>query len=1587
MKPTARLRSYLFAASSLLAISSASAETWVPTATGTYSWNTNANWTPATFPNATSATADLNIDIAAAQTINLNQAITAGILNIGDASGNHAFTLATGTSGSLTFNNGGTSQLNHGTSTAVDTISAQVTLADNLQITNSGATAGRNNAFNFSGKVTGTGSITLNAGTGWVYLSNLTNDYSGGLTLNSGATVMTGGNSNGFGTGTVTINGGSISTAFGGAASQPITTSNTNVWNGNWTLISDTSPNVITFNGGVTLGANVAVTANQFLVLNNNISETGSNRVLTMNGSGSMTLRGTNTYSGGTTISLGTVQFGKIVSMPATGTVAAATGTTLAVGLGGVGEWTTGTSGNGTLGGLISANTGSLGGQAGSTVNWAGTATVGFDTSNATSIQNYTGNIVNRATTLGVTKLGGGTLTLSGANTYTGATTVRGGILNMSGTFGNHVINVSGGLLNFTSTAGGNGAINISGGTMLFAGTKSGGAISLTAGTLQIGTATPSNLGGGQIVIVGGISSDSTTARTVSNRFVMNGPITLGSATNTGKLTFTDTTNTSTVGSAVRVLTVLSDVEFAKAFFNGGGGGIQKEAGATMTISGGNSPYTGATIVNGGLLALGNLANLNGTATLGTAVTVNNGGTFGVRQNASATTNAIGQVGQTTASTLTLNAGSAVSMTDGFTSTLNLTGTATLAPATLAAPVLTFDLIGANSDLLAITGAATVGAATARIAVSPTSTPTAGTSFTVITAASGLNTNFTLANPLLSSANGLMSLAFTGSTATSQIVAVSDDPNALYWSGATDGDWNTATNWNTSIAGGGAGSVPGASNNVTFSTTTPVAANLTNTLSAPLTVNSLNFLPATSAVTVAAGSAITVSTDINDNSATNQTINTDLTVTGRINKTGAGVLTLAGSNTISGTTALDNGTLQLQNANAITATSGITTATTSAVSVATGTTIQLRSNATASFNTGLITLPNGAVNIDVNNNGSGTGNTLTLGTASNTITGVTVALNTATNVSTVLNVTGGNSYGLALGRIQNPTNVASTAFTVNAGTVPVSIAQFQTGSFGSNFIVGSGTVTLSGLNQGANGGNTVTVNSGATLILSGATTSYNTRAGGTRSTVLNSGGTLHVNHVGALSNSGTGTNAPSLVINGGTLDNTAVGTITIVAGGLTSPTQTWNSDFTFTGTQNLNLGNGAVSMAGGTRTVTTTANTLTIGGAISGGALTKAGAGTLTLGGANTYNGNTTVSAGTLVLSDNARLSFVLGDTSGTNNSLTGAGTATLDGDFTIDTSAADSLVSGSWTLENVAFLTGGAYGSTFTVIGFTDAGSDNWTKIVGPKTYTFNETTGILTLTSGVGSPEINVNQSGDIANGGSKSFGIVTLGSNTSPVFAINNTGTAALNLTGTAPNYVAVSGANASDFIVTAQPTTPVTSGGGTTNFTVQFTPSGAGLRSATLTILNNDSDEGTFTINVSGTGQTLYDAWSGGANFDLDANNDGVKNGLAWLLGAADVNANAIALLPTIDNTDPTHFIFTYRRKDDANNPLYTTIAAQYSTTLTGWTTAVDNADIDIVETDNHYSSSPGVDRVVVKLKRSTLAPGGKLFVRLNVVKVP
>ncbi|WP_353779566.1 choice-of-anchor D domain-containing protein [Winogradskyella sp. 3972H.M.0a.05] len=126
---------------------------------------------------------------------------------------------------------------------------------------------------------------------------------------------------------------------------------------------------------------------------------------------------------------------------------------------------------------------------------------------------------------------------------------------------------------------------------------------------------------------------------------------------------------------------------------------------------------------------------------------------------------------------------------------------------------------------------------------------------------------------------------------------------------------------------------------------------------------------------------------------------------------------------------------------------------------------------------------------------------------------------------------------------------------------------------------------------------------------------------------------------------------------------------------------------------------------------------------------------------------------------------------------------------------------------------------------------------------------------------PEINITGLGNTINDGDTTpsvtddtdFGNVDVAAGTNAnTFTIQNLGSAVLNLTGSSP-YVAISGANAADFTVTVIPA-PSIAGSGNTTFDITFNPSAVGLRTATVSIANDDSDENPYTFDIQGTGFT-------------------------------------------------------------------------------------------------------------------------------------
>ena len=271
----------------------ASAQTWSGTLNGTTeAWNNNANWTPATFPNAIDAVAILTGDWTANKSIQLNQGITVGSLSLGDTSGTSTLSVATGTgTNTLTFDvtSGSASLSSIG---GTDTISTAVTLADNLDIA---ATS----AMTLSGNIGETGgarSITKTNVAGAMTLSG-NNSFSGGIVNRRGTINMGGSSNNVIGSGTFTF-----ANQAGGAGNtlslnrNVTTTLANNFVQDNAATVSGTEYAAITFAGGnsshrtLTLNGTFSTGANfltngQSLFLNANGTQTGL-------GEGTMILNG-----------------------------------------------------------------------------------------------------------------------------------------------------------------------------------------------------------------------------------------------------------------------------------------------------------------------------------------------------------------------------------------------------------------------------------------------------------------------------------------------------------------------------------------------------------------------------------------------------------------------------------------------------------------------------------------------------------------------------------------------------------------------------------------------------------------------------------------------------------------------------------------------------------------------------------------------------------------------------------------------------------------------------------------------------------------------------------------------------------------------------------------------------------------------------------------------------------------------------------------------------------------------------------------------------------------------------------------------
>jgi hypothetical protein len=126
----------------------------------------------------------------------------------------------------------------------------------------------------------------------------------------------------------------------------------------------------------------------------------------------------------------------------------------------------------------------------------------------------------------------------------------------------------------------------------------------------------------------------------------------------------------------------------------------------------------------------------------------------------------------------------------------------------------------------------------------------------------------------------------------------------------------------------------------------------------------------------------------------------------------------------------------------------------------------------------------------------------------------------------------------------------------------------------------------------------------------------------------------------------------------------------------------------------------------------------------------------------------------------------------------------------------------------------------------------------------------------TGVGNPEINIQGNsvniadGDVTAGAANNtdFGTVMTGSSVTRSFVIQNTGVGPLNVTS-----INFSGTHAGEFLLASGTTLPLNIAAGVSqSFSVVFSPSAVGLRTAMIAVTSNDADETTYDFQVQGTG---------------------------------------------------------------------------------------------------------------------------------------
>jgi beta-galactosidase len=603
---------------------------WINTITAAaQGWNANSNWSNGTgFPNTTLLPANVTANIAANQTVSLNQPITLGALSLGASGG--SYTIA-GNGGALTFDNApDDALLVQVAASKGDTISAAITNNIGLTIQNNSA-----NPLTLSGGIAGSGNVTVN---GNLNLS-AAGVFGGDTILNGGTLLLS--NTLALQNSTLNYDGGSL--VFSG-----ITTATLGGLSGtrDLSLVNAAASAV-----ALTLGGN-----NSDATYLGDLSGAGS---LTKAGTGTQTLSGTNTYAGNTTIVGGnlTIRDGTLITP----------GRTILVGNGATGiafNIVDGTVAAGTL------NVATVANSTGDRAYILGSASAAFTNVNLGSSANTSGPLT--IDTTGTVALGAfidfkdlqgnGPSTSSGLIISNGTVTADSVIIQNTGSGAN--LNISGGSLTIGSSSSTNafrignggsvrgGFLTMSGGSLTYLGTDG-----LLLATVS-GTVASAYLNGGTATLRG-ITLNKINAAGLSSSLSLGSGATLylgnvGLVANQPSATVFVSLGGGIVGafsdwSSTAPMTLTGNTTFKAADAAGGShnislagvlsgsGGLTKSGGGLLTLSGTNT-YTGTTTISEGTLAVsgilaggstaivGNGGVLRGTGTIHGPATIQSGG-------------------------------------------------------------------------------------------------------------------------------------------------------------------------------------------------------------------------------------------------------------------------------------------------------------------------------------------------------------------------------------------------------------------------------------------------------------------------------------------------------------------------------------------------------------------------------------------------------------------------------------------------------------------------------------------------------------------------------------------------------------------------------------------------------------------------------------------------------------------------------------------------------------------------------------------------------------------------------------------------